>query len=151
MTDWEPFEIEDIDKSLYIPIARWGLDHWSTLAYLETRAVDDHGIIDNRKMRCNPRLHRPFAHSADGTNCPTRLRNGEIANHHDDWSCLEDMVAAGILIAYFRVAKHGEVFGGSQGRIELTDEGRKIANDLRTHRGAGGRYADFQPTVSEAQ
>lgn len=139
--NWIQYEAEGDD---FIPIERWGHDHWSTLAYLETRVVDGKGAIDNRRMRCNARLHREFAHSADGSEYPTRLKDGE-QDRHDDWSCLEDMVAAGLLIASFRGS--GKPFGGTQGRIQLTEAGLDITAQLRNHKANGGTYATFTPHV----
>jgi hypothetical protein len=149
VTDWIAYEPEGED---YVPVKRWGKDHWSTFAYLETRAVDADGLIDNRKMRCNLRLHRPFAANTpgasvgspvDGSRYPTRLKDGELPNH-DDWSCLEDMVAAGLITAEFR-EKHGPAFGSGEARIRLTDEGRIVAAKLRGHKAAGGSFASFGP------
>src|SRR5688572_21590317 len=99
---WDKYEFEGEG----VPVKDWGQDHWSTFAYLETRAVDAKGVIDNRRMRCNPRLHRHLANMGmgsiiDGSKYPTRLKVGTI-DKHDDWSCLEDMVAAGFLKAFIR-------------------------------------------------
>ena len=134
MATWSEYKPEGND---YIPIDQWGQDHWSTFAYLETRAVDDRGLIDNRKMRCNPRLHREFAHGGgytgmlcDGSKYPTRLKDGEI-DRHDDWSCLEDMVAAGLIVAQWRVVHHGAVFGNSQAKVAFTAAGEAMAPDFR--------------------
>lgn len=90
--EWHEYKAEDDD---FIDISEWGQDHWSTFAYLETRAVDAGGVIDNRKMCCNARLHREFANGMDAESCHTRLKSRE-AGKRDDWSCLEDMVAAGL-------------------------------------------------------
>src|SRR5688572_27197569 len=92
----EKYEAEGGD---YVPVDQWGKDHWSTLAHAESRAVNHGGVIHNPHMRCNPRLHRRFAHhSWDGRDYPTNLREGQLTPH-DDWSCIEDMVAAGLLTA----------------------------------------------------
>lgn len=44
-----------------VPVAAWGKDHWSTLAYVETRTVDHKGLLDHDHMRCSPGLH-PMLH-----------------------------------------------------------------------------------------
>jgi len=136
----------------YVPVADWGADHWSTLAYLETRAVDANGIIDNRRMRCEPRLHREFMHdvaffiSAAITEkkYPTRLAGGVELDDHDDWSCLEDMVAAGLIKAFFRRKYHGRAFGNSEAKVEFTNTGLAAAAALRRHKARGGKFADFR-------
>ena len=131
-----------------IPIERFGQDHWSTLAYFETVATDKKGIIDNRRMRCNPRLHRSLANMSgfgiiDGSKYPTRLKEGQIENH-DDWSCLEDMVAAGLVEAFTRIKYPEEVFGNMEAKIKLTPLGFKIAHELREFKAKGGIYANFE-------
>lgn len=142
---WIPYEPEGND---YIPVERWGKDHWSTFAYLETRAVDQKGVIDNRRMRCNLRLHREFAFNVgfgaiDGSAYPTRLRDGQ-AEPHDDWSCLEDMVAAGLVHAEFHRSA-SKAFGGGEARVTLTPEGLQVAAALRAHKANGGSFGDFAP------
>jgi hypothetical protein len=133
----------------YLPISEWGQDHWSTLVYLETCAVDGRGIVNNNRMRCNPRLHREFMSTAPGAytgepnKYPTRLANGCIQNDHDDWSCLEDMVAAGLVKAFFLQVEDA-AFGNSQAVVEFLPAGRTIANDLRAHRAQHGNYKRFQ-------
>lgn len=147
---WIPFQVNASETSTYIPVDRWGKDHWSVLAYFETLTVDRSGPISNARMRCNPRLHRNFAwmtpfspHTADGE-YPTRLKGGVEQSNHDDWSCLEDMIAAGIVIGHFRQLNDA-TFGNSQAYIELTSTGRALAAALRAHKASGGTYADFEP------
>ena len=144
--DWTEYLVEGND---YVSVKRWGQDHWSTLAYLETRATDAKGVIDNRRMRCNSRLHRHFVYRLaftpvqDGSKYPTRLNDGEL-DQHDDWSCLEDMVKAGLLRAWYRDCCPSELFGGYEARIELTDTGRQVANILRGHKASHGKYSTFR-------
>lgn len=144
--DWEEYQAEGDD---YIPMDRWGKDHWSTFAYLETLTVDHRGVIENSRMRCNARLHRelvamPFM-DHDGAKYPTILKDGEI-DRHDDWSCLEDMVSAGLIRAFYRVARHGVVFGGNEAKVELTPLGQKVAAELRVHKAGGGAFGSFNPS-----
>jgi hypothetical protein len=138
-TPWEPYVPGSVD--LYIPVSEWGSDHWSTFAYLETRVVDDRGLVDNRRMRCNSRLHRDFMHMADGKNYPTRLKGGKTIERHDDWSCLEDMVSAGLVRAWYDTT--GEPFGGGKARVELTELGSQVAGQLREHKASGGKWGEF--------
>jgi hypothetical protein len=105
------------------PIApqRFGRDHYSTLLYVETCAVDCGGRLDHDRMRCDldrhPVLAAAGAHSAlfgevDGHANPTRLRSvdgrtEEVADH-DDYDCLDDLVAAGWLTVQMPTADAGE-------------------------------------------
>lgn len=150
VVEWTQYEVDGDD---YIPIERWGRDHWSALMYLETRATDAGGVIDNRRMRCNARLHREFANVrapgypiVDGKQYPTRLRDGEIENH-DDWSCLEDLISAGLIEGWYRVKYPAEAFGNSIARIELTELGWWVAAQLRRHKAEGHVFADFCPEL----
>lgn len=143
MNEWIEYEV---DSSDCIPIERWGKDHWATLAYLECRVVDNRGIVKNEHMRCEPRLHREFAHSpmlmaVSDKKYPTILNDGEI-NNHDDWSCLEDMVAAGLLRAWWKQIRR-QPFGNSKAKVELTERGETICGELRKHKAKGGNWANF--------
>jgi len=141
---WTEYQAEMDDG--FIPPTEWGKDHWSTLAYLEYRTVDDGGKIDNRKMRVDPRLHREFATDMQirlGGKYPTILKDGQREGH-DDWSCLEDMVIAGLLRAWWKETTSRRVFDCCVARVELTDYGRIVAHALRQHKAAGGNFADFQ-------
>lgn len=145
---WTAYKPEGDD---YIPVGRWGKDHWSTFAYLETVTVDKQGIVDNRRMRTHPRIHRElvgitFGHIQDGSSYPTMLKDGTSQERHDDWSCLEDMVAAGFIQAEFHTRRHGELFGRDEARVRLTDLGRAMAALLREHKADGGSFNSFNPT-----
>ena len=36
-----------------IPYTRWGKDHWNTLLYLESRCVDNKGVVDGNHVQTN--------------------------------------------------------------------------------------------------
>lgn len=112
--------------SVKIPPKDWGKDHWSTLLYLETRVVDHGGLI----MRNDPHMrgHR----EGDGEVYPTRLRDGVEVFGHDDFDCVQDMVAAGLVKAP----------GGS--RYVLTDLGWTAAGLLRRHKAEEKGIATFR-------
>lgn len=143
MSDRSWIEYTAGDREAYITPDRWGKDHWSTLAYAETRTVDYKGILDNRHMRCNSRLHRVFAHQADGSDYPTRLRNGEIEERHDDWSCLEDAVAMDLIKMQWQKPS-AKIFGGATAKVQFTPEGLRIVADLRAYKASGRNYAEFK-------
>lgn len=154
-TTWFDYQAEGD----YVPMEQWGHDHWSTLAYLESRAVDHAGFIDNRHMRTDPRLHSSLiglmpignvrvALNKDGKTYPTRLKGGKDLDRHDDWSCLEDMSAAGLVKIQFRQT-NTNIAGNSQARIKLTHLGWKVSAALREHRANGGHWRDFEYTVPQ--
>jgi len=151
--DWVEYQA---DGNGYIPVEKWGKDHWSTFAYLETVTVDKGNIVGNRQMRTNPRLHRELVGISPASGLPidgsypTRLKGGEQAENHDDWSCIEDMVNAGIVVASFRVKDGRTLIGNSECRVRLTSEGEVIAHQLRDFKRNGGNFADFQPTNTMA-
>jgi hypothetical protein len=126
----------------YIPVSKWGRDHWSTLAYVETRCVDYDGVIRNERMRCNPRVHREFMHGGDGRNHPTILAGGETVDRHDDWSCLEDAAAAGFVEVEFDTDDC--LFGDAMAKVRMTDLGWEVVAKLRKHKGNGGCYEWFR-------
>ncbi len=143
----------------FIQVERFGEDHWSTLAYVETVCVDRGGIIQPEKMRCNARRHRTFAHSlcfVSTKEYPTRLRDGELPKH-DDWDCLQDLAEAGFLvIAEDDVVpskrinvnpsfNYSSAFPGLTCRVEMTSKGFGMAMQLRQHRANGGKWRDFAP------
>lgn len=131
-----------------VPMSRWGMDHWSTFAFLETVAVDLEGRLDEKqqvRMRTDRDRHPAYAsgfqggppRNSDGTlkKYPTRLREGELPNH-DDWDCMDDMVAAGLL----------ENVGTPVNPIvRFTDSGHALAAELRRHKAAGENFANFVP------
>lgn len=110
-----------------IPIERWGQDHMTTLAYLETRVVDHRGKIADPQM------------SSDGERYPSRLKGKAVAKGHDDWDCLADAYAHGMITVealpgdrpvngrlLSRLSHTGSAFG-------LTDYGWEVAHALRRH------------------
>jgi hypothetical protein len=128
-----------------VPVAEWGKDHWSLLAYVESCCVNHHQL-DRDHMRTNPLRHPGlvgprialYLHSksdSDHFEYPTRLRKG-IVPEHDDWDCLYDAEKAGLL----------EDKGTGIAPIPvLTDEGHRLTAALRRHKQNGGTFATFSP------
>lgn len=112
------FTLED----LFVPIDKWGRDHWSTLAYLETRIVDHHGKIWEANMRGRDPKY------------PTRLNDGTEIEMHSDWDCLHDMWVAGLITMDEDVLVYG-----------LTDYGWQVAGELRKHIAIERKAATFKP------
>jgi hypothetical protein len=80
-----------------VSVVHFGRDHYSTLLYVEARVVDHRGRPNIRNMRCDAKRHPQFNHLPPGVGgeSPTRLANGDLLSDHDDWDCVQDMVAAG--------------------------------------------------------
>lgn len=124
-----------------IPMERWGKDHWSTFAYIETRVVDYHGVINDRNMR---------GHMAGWEQYATRLKDAELFGH-SDFDCAADAVYAGLL-RYVeddtpepRRRKDSWLYLRGA-RFALTPLGQTVAGLLRAHKGNGGNFAAFDPT-----
>lgn len=135
---------------------RWGKDHWSTLAYIETRLVD-HGPytvgIDPR-MKTNRRHLRIFADArafaytgarsyfnnrgqpAMRPEHATTLRDGTQVPGHDDWMCLQDLLAAGLLKVWGNEIQPGR-------KVRLSPLGLDVAARLRAHKASGGNFGGF--------
>jgi hypothetical protein len=146
-----------------VPMERWGKDHWSTFAYLEVRIVDHKGRIAHDHMRCHMRRH-PAMHAAkrraiafgpaDGSQYPTKLRDGELPDH-DDYDCVDDMIAAGLVTVTMPPAPAGTLVTGlveaesmTRAAYALTPGlGQPIAAQLRAHKGIGGKFSTFTPEV----
>jgi hypothetical protein len=123
-----------------VPVDRWGHDHWATFAFLECRAVDNGGVIDIDRMRCDIRVHPGLANRSNraypNSHYPTLLKHGAKLEKHDDWSCFEDLIAMGLCIW------EGT---GIHPVVKFTDKGCKLAGILRAHKSAGGQFKNFDP------
>ena len=122
-----------------VEVEKFGKDHWSTFAYIETRCVDHKGYPDRRHMRCDMDRHPAHVHLVDpkmaAAKYPTILKGGIELPDHDDWDCLDDCEAAGLL------ESHGT---GLHPFYKLTKEGNRIAGLLREHKASGGTFGNFQ-------
>lgn len=147
-----------------IPMNKWGKDHWTTFAYVETCCVDRRGVIDFQRMRCNPILHPGFAlpqhqpkfrcsrcenvSTNDSVNCskyhgtltmrsayPYPTRLKKgTAPEHDDWDCFYDFEAAKLI---------EDIGTGINPIARLTALGKQIAAQLRQHKADGKQFAEF--------
>jgi hypothetical protein len=130
---YEPSDPEWVATSVPpVPMERWGRDHWSTFAYAETGIVDHRGRLGHDHMRTHARRHpmllaakrRVSLASADGSAYPTRLKKalplGQVTGEpqpvnlpdHDDYDCIDDAIAAGLLTVHMpRVAETGRYAG----------------------------------------
>lgn len=99
---------------------RWGRDHWSLLAYIETRVVDHRGMVDERHLRL------PGIEDKHGT----RLRGGEIVAGHTDLDVIDDLERFGYVI---------NLGSGINPLLQLTDYGWQIVGEMRRYRANGGK------------
>lgn len=136
-----------------VTVDRFGKDHWSLLAYVETLCVDSLkgiGTIDHRRMRCNIKTH-PALRSGVVLSSPgwksewgTQLKGyiftskDNFLPQHDDWDCLDDLDTAGFI----------ETLSLVNGFVTMTGKGNKTAAQLREHKTKGGRFANFEPVKS---
>ena len=135
-----------------VPMKLWGKDHYSTLAYVECCVVDDQvapgiGVMERTRLRANPDRHSMVAHLPGwDENHGTRLKGFVDRNttpkllltFHDDWDCLDDMEAEGLITMYSMANCY----------IQITDLGMRVAQQLRQHKAHGGTFADFEPDLS---
>lgn len=91
-------QIRNVD---IVPIDQWGRDHWSTFIYAMSRVAGSGGALQREKMRVHPKRHAGLAHFGSllpGEFPATRLRDGTpMRSAHDDYDCLDDAVAHGLL------------------------------------------------------
>jgi hypothetical protein len=138
-----------------VPIEQWGRDHWSLLAFVEWLCVNHQGALSvahRRNLRCNPKTHPGNCSMAQSAICGwkptygTRLKGYYVPGggvdlrrqikNHDDWDCLEDMEAAGVL------QNKGT---GMNPVFWLTERGIDLAAQVGAHKMRGDNFAGFQP------
>ncbi len=125
-----------------IPVEQFGRDHWSTLAYIECLCVDNDGVPNRERMRCNPKQHPGLAHHS-GTGWQ-KTYSTRLAGHtlekpvqqdgHDDWHCADDLEAAGLI---------EQIGTGGNPAFAMTDKGNEMAARLRAHKTKGGNFDNF--------
>ncbi len=131
-----------------VPISYWGRDHWATFAYIEIRRIDYRGVPDLDHMRVDTNRHPQFANRAsfspgggpveDGSIKGTFLKSGSQLADHDDWDCVDDLIAEDLL----------EWVGtGMNPVFVLTKKGWRVISELRQHKASGGQFSQF--TTSE--
>lgn len=113
-----------------VPPELWARDHFTTVAYLQHTMRQDGWLRpSSEKMRQRPGTPRRGMDSplspgwSTSAGYPTRLKGGVKLDPlaHDDWSCLDDAEAIGILVS-----------GGTglHPAYKLTGEGRKVVGWL---------------------
>lgn len=140
----------DITENDQIPMALWGRDHWSTLAYVETQLVEGgYRISFDPKMRQKRRNFRVLAQNASRSEVGrgvvmqpehgSRLANNTYLPWHDDWDCVMDMIQEGLFV------NDGAIDAGYP--LILTEKGHAAVAALRKHKATGGSFTDCFPAI----
>jgi hypothetical protein len=127
-----------------IPIHLWGRDHWSMLAYFRSVEVD----FDGFTVKFDPRMRQNRRHfrvlGGDKRNglpmTPengSRLTDDTFIPGHDDWNCVEDFSAAGLLIDGCGDIENGEV-------LHLSPLGEALVEAVEAHKARGGTFSQFK-------
>jgi hypothetical protein len=103
--------------------AFWGWDHVSTLLYAYARWIDHSGRINHDQMR------------KTSSDCPTRLAGDELLEGHDDYDCLLDLQAQGLIRAYV---------GSVSRRLVFTPRGQLVVAVIHQARADCERMKDAQ-------
>jgi hypothetical protein len=117
---------------------RWARDHWSLLAYVETREVDHHGLIDWKRITVSarnwPMLYALSGFIANGQDAADkyglRLKhgNGDVKQVLGlcEMDALMDLVEAGLVtITMPKADKDGDFFLKPNGRPLLGEDYEK--------------------------
>lgn len=139
----------------YIPLDRWGKDHWSTLAYVENVMTEckSFQVGADGRMRSNRRNFRVMAQYCPAPKRPTRtapgipmqdvhgtvLNTGTQVPNHDDWCCVQDMAAEGLFTVGPEGVEPGEL-------LHFSDKGYALVHALRRHKAEGGSFSTFKPS-----
>lgn len=133
-----------------VSIEDFGKDHWSLLAYIQTRCVDYGGRLDLKHMRTKNKALAGTMFPMDwkpeyGTRLSGFFLKGDKVNKkrrlddHDDHDCQEDFEEAGLI----------ENLGtGLHPAVKLTKFGFEIAAQIVEHKANGGQFASFKPKVA---
>ena len=122
----------------------WGKDHWSLLAYFETRCVDHRGVPDFDHMRINSKkrgfskgnLKHAMGMGQDwDTAHGTKLKQGSVPDgNHDDYDVMEELEKLGFL---------NNVGSGINPVIKLTKLGKKVSHYIRLHKASDKNFNSF--------
>ena len=123
-----------------VAIENWSKDHLSLILYVESRCVDNNGVLDMDNLRVNTTTHpliggNPYRRREKWTeNKGTLLNTGERLSDHDDIDCLDDLDEAGVI----------EIISLVNGFVRMTKKGNALAAKIREFKTEGGQYIDFE-------
>lgn len=104
-----------------VPMKKWGKDHWSLLAYIDSCCINNNGKLNSLRMR------------ADGEKYPTRTKDGELRGHND-YHCLKDLESEGFVQNIGTLANP---------IVRMSDKGLDAMKQLTKHKQTGGNYDNF--------
>ena len=154
MTTTNELTQDELDQ-FGVQIERWGKDHWSTLAYIESICVDSMngvGRVGRCKVQTNIDRHPEYAHMSvtpvgsqlDGAKFGIRLADSTLPGPaYDEWDCIEDFENNFLVV---------DVGFTSEPAYRMTRLGNLVAGKVRAHWAcSGGNYADIRVTPAEIE
>lgn len=123
-----------------IPMNKWGRDHWSTLAFVATVMADRGQFVmtGDARMRSNRKNFQAMP-STNGIvmrkEHGSRLSDGSSVEDHDDWCCIQDFAAEGLLTVE-------EIDVGE--RFRFSNKGQALVTSLLTHKMKGGTFSNYK-------
>lgn len=132
--------IDGVTIPLPVPPSHWGKDHYSTLAYVETRCVDSTdgiGIPKHVQIQTNHNRHPGMKNHVDGSEYGIRLKDGiELPGpDYDEWDCIQDFERYGLL---------ENIGTGTNPAYRMLPLGNELCGKLRAHKTQGGNWGDFE-------
>jgi len=127
---------------MHIEKEKFGKDHWSLLAYVETRCIDYKGVLALVHLRSMNRALSGMEWKPEwGTRLSGFWNDDGTTNpdlklpEHDDFDCLDDLEEAGYIKS---------LGTGLNPAYKLTKEGVKVCSKLRQHKSAGKHFSQFK-------
>ena len=138
-----------------VSIERWGKDHWSTFAYIESICVDSTngvGRVGDCKVQTNFNRHPELAYMSvtmvgtplDGSLHSIRLADGvELPGPaYDEWDCIKDFERYGLVV---------EEMMSFEPAYRMTRLGNLVAGKVRAVKTLGGNYQDVRIDADELE
>lgn len=137
----------DLESYMPTPLAEFGKDHASVLAYIETRCVNHRGVLKYDHLRGQIQVggYGPYEY-------PTRLGGGEFRHHHNDFDVIGDLIHHLFVVTPFHdflpfvfqpSASGLDEYVMDGNMFELTASGSVVAGDIRMLKADGGKFGDY--------
>lgn len=125
-------DTDSLKKQGYVPMEKWGKDHWSQLGYVSTCVVDGQDLNRERMSNKRGRHWKPEY----GTRLKGYKPDGDqtlLLTDHDDWDCMHDLEAEGLLVRP----------SGISTTVGVTPKGHDFIAALNRYKTEGGNFAGF--------
>lgn len=128
----------------YVPVEKWGRDHWSMLAYFRSIEVDrgQFLVVADPRMRLGRRHYRVLGAAEPclpmDPKCGSRLNDDTYIPRHDDVHCLGDFANAGLL------ASSGNLEVEPGDALHLSEKGIQLVEALQQHKASGRSFSNFK-------